>query len=275
MAFNFLDLHIVDYCQLDCRHCYLNKGNQTMPLDMIKNICIDFIQTDFPLPHNNIILSGGDPLLHPDFPKVCDIVRSLNGRLSISTNGILVPQYLAVFKHEDCIQVSVDGDEETHDFIRGHGSYQKAVNALDSLNEMKIPHTISFTLSKQNHHCIDHILGLCREYEAALFNFNIYQPIQNNTLDPVSYAEWIRFRNYSREKLKELDILVPNTCIVDGCIAGILGISVLPDGTFWDCSRNQQTLGKYPQKIRDMLFWDLIHAQGTREQSSTCCRRCA
>jgi len=244
-----------------------------MPLDMIKNICIDFLHTGFPLPQNNIILSGGDPFLHPDFPEVCDIVRSLNGRLSISTNGILIPQFLTVFKREDCIQISIDGDERTHDFIRGQRSYQNAVNALISLNELKIPHTISFTLNKQNQHCIDHIIGLCVDHGAALLNFNIYQPIQNKVLNPVSHTDWIRFRNYSREKLKNQGVLVPNSCVEEGCIAGILGISVLPDGTYWDCSRNQQILGTYPRKIRDMLFWDLIHAQGTRDQSSTCCRR--
>jgi|GEM_PF-3871397 MoaA/NifB/PqqE/SkfB family radical SAM enzyme len=27
MPVNFLDLHIVDFCQLSCRHCYLNKGS--------------------------------------------------------------------------------------------------------------------------------------------------------------------------------------------------------------------------------------------------------
>jgi len=65
MSFNFLDLHIVDYCQLDCRHCYLNKGSSVMPLDMIRNVSADFLQTGFPLPQSYIVLAGGDPLLHP------------------------------------------------------------------------------------------------------------------------------------------------------------------------------------------------------------------
>jgi sulfatase maturation enzyme AslB (radical SAM superfamily) len=275
MAGNFLDLHIVDYCQLDCRHGYLNKGSGTMPLDMIKNICVDFFCTGFPLPHSNVILSGGDPLLHPEFPEVCEIVRTLNGRISLSTNGILIPRYLQLFKREDCIQISIDGDEGIHDYIRGPGSYQKSVSALIALNEKNIPHTISFTLNKQNQHCIDHIIGLCREHQAALLNFNIYQPIQDNALDPVSPAEWIHLRNYAREILGGSGILVPNTCVEEGCIGGILGISVLPDGTYWDCSRNQMVVGMYPQKIRDFLFWDQIRRKGTRDQFETCCRRFA
>ncbi|MBA7514210.1 hypothetical protein ES705_06235 [subsurface metagenome] len=61
MPQNFLDLHIVDFCQLNCKHCYLNEGNSVMPLDMIRLICTDFLQTAFPLPQSAIIFSGGDP----------------------------------------------------------------------------------------------------------------------------------------------------------------------------------------------------------------------
>jgi MoaA/NifB/PqqE/SkfB family radical SAM enzyme len=246
-----------------------------MPLDMVKQVCTDFLNAGFPLPHSNIILSGGDPLLHPQFGEVCDIIRSLNGRISLSTNGILIPMYLPVFKHEDCIQVSVDGDEETHDYIRGHGSYQKAVNALECLNEKKICHTISFTLNKQNLHTIDHLLQLCINTKAALLNFNLYQPVKDNGLNPVSIHEWLHLRKYVKKCLESENIFVPNTCIEEGCIAGVLGISVLPDGTYWDCSRNRMVLGKYPQKIGDLLFWELIRTHGTREQSTTCCRRFA
>lgn len=67
MVANFLDLHIVDYCQLNCRHCYLSQGNSFMPIDLLKNVCIDFLQTNFPLTESTIILSGGEPLLHPHF----------------------------------------------------------------------------------------------------------------------------------------------------------------------------------------------------------------
>ena len=64
MPQNFLDLHIVDFCQLDCKHCYLNRGKRVMPLNMLRAICEDFLKTDFPLPQSDLILSGGEPLLH-------------------------------------------------------------------------------------------------------------------------------------------------------------------------------------------------------------------
>lgn len=225
-----------------------------MPLDMIRNICNDFHQAGFPLPHSNIILSGGDPLLHPQFDKVCDIVRNSVGYVTLSTNGILIPHYIRTFRSNDSIQVSVDGDSITHDFIRGKGSYEKAVQGLKILQENGIKHSISFTINKQNERCIDPIIDLCVETESYLLNFNLYQPIQNNCLDPITFNRWITLKRYVKEKLEKHRIIVSDTCVEKGCIAGILGISVLPDGTYWDCSRNQMSLGTYPQKIKNVLL---------------------
>lgn len=114
MPANFLDLHIVDFCQLNCKHRYLNKGNRVMPLDMLRAICEDFLTTDFLLSESNIILSGGEPLLHPNFIDICCIVRKLNGHITMSTNGILVVKYIHTFQRNDGIQMSADGDENTH-----------------------------------------------------------------------------------------------------------------------------------------------------------------
>jgi MoaA/NifB/PqqE/SkfB family radical SAM enzyme len=194
MPSNFLDLHLVDFCQLDCKHCYLNKGNRVMLLDMLRALCADFLKTEFPLPESTIILSGGEPLLHPNFVEACKIVRKLNGHITMSTNGILIPNYIDVFEKNDGIQVSVDGDEKAHDFIRGKGSYEKAVRVLKLLDEYEIRHSISFTINQANKHCIDHIIDLCAETGARTLNFNIYQPIRKSDLKPVRYTEWIELR---------------------------------------------------------------------------------
>jgi MoaA/NifB/PqqE/SkfB family radical SAM enzyme len=83
-----------------------------MPVDMIKNLCIDFLKTKLPL-SKQIILSGGDPLLHPNFAEICELVRKLNCGIRLSTNGILIPKYIDIFKKSDGIQVSADGNKRS------------------------------------------------------------------------------------------------------------------------------------------------------------------
>jgi MoaA/NifB/PqqE/SkfB family radical SAM enzyme len=272
MPANFLDLHIVDFCQLNCKHCYLNKGNRVMPLDMLRAICADFLTAGFPLPQSTIILSGGEPMLHPNFIKACCIVRTLNGHITLSTNGLLISQYIHTFQKNDGIQVSVDGDERAHNFIRGKGSYEKALNALEMLDEHGIRHSISFTLCEENKHCVDHIINLCKETGTSTLNFNIYQPIRESDLRPIGYMEWIKLRRYVEKRTEREGIYLPEGCIAGGCIARILGLSVLPDGTYWDCSRHQKVIGKYPQSIKDVLLWDNIEEHKPVNPFETCCR---
>lgn len=270
---NFLDLHIVDYCQLNCKHCYLNQGHTFMPMDLLKEVSIDFLQTDFPLPQSTIILSGGEPLLHPHFDTVCNIVRGLNGFIALSSNGILIPQHIDLFQKDDGIQISIDGDKKVHDFIRGTGSYEKAVNALKVLDENRIRHSISFTINEANLKCIDSIIDLCIETGSYMLNFNLYQPICDNRLHPLTFSHWLSLRQHVKKRTEQEGIFCPTTCVEKGCIAGILGLSVLPDGTYWDCSRNQRVLGKFPQRIKDVVLKGNIRSGKSRDQFETCCKK--
>lgn len=77
-----------------------------MPLDMLRAICTDFLKTAFPLPQRAIILSGGEPLLHPNFVEPCNIVRKLNGHVTMSTTGILIPKYVHTFQKNDVIHMN-------------------------------------------------------------------------------------------------------------------------------------------------------------------------
>ncbi len=273
MAECFLDLHIVDFCQLKCKHCYLNKGNNIMPFNMVEVVCEDFIKINNPVKRRGIILNGGDPLLHPHFLEICDIVRKLTGVVRLSTNGYLIPKYIQSFRKKDGVQISVDGDEQAHDFIRGRGSYAAAKRALQLLDENNINHSISFTINQMNKHCVDHILSLCTKTGATTLNYNIYQPIISSDLEPVAFKEYLKIREYVKKCAEKEGIHVPETCIIKGCIAGILGVSIMPDGTFWDCSRSQNVIGKFPQNISECLFWDNIREKIPRNQFETCCRR--
>jgi len=67
----------------------------------------------------------------------------------MSSNGILIPEFISLFDKVDSVQISIDGDEDVHDFIRGKGVYSKAVQTLHMLNDVGIPHSIAFTVCKE------------------------------------------------------------------------------------------------------------------------------
>jgi len=250
---NFLGLHVTSNCQLRCKHCYARNytynpdTTMEIPLDIIENICIDFLSTEFPLKDYAIYLSGGEPLLYSKFEQLCNLVREFQSHLRLSTNGILIPKYIDVFDKNDRIMVSIDGDRGTHDRIRGKGSYDKAINALECLQEHEINHSIGFALCKLNFHCIDHIIALCKKYECNVLNFGMYQTFKKSKMT-VRFTEWLKAKEYVSKYVK-----THVKCVETGCVAGICGIAVTSDLYYWDCPRHQEIMGKYPQPIRDVL----------------------
>ena len=216
------------------------------------------MNSPLPMKYRRIILNGGDAPLHPEFPDICRYVRDICGSVVFSSNGILISDVIHLLRSSDAVQISIDGDRKTHDSIRGSGVYDAAVNALYLLKQHQITHSLSCTIHRENVHCLDHIIDLAIRTGSALLNIGNYSPIIPCGLEPLRYNEWLSLKNKARELLAPHRIQVPVGCTETGCIGGILGLSVLPDGTYWDCSRNQNVIGSYPQKIVDVLDWNRI-----------------
>lgn len=270
--YKFQDIHITDHCQLNCKHCYLHPKNKThMPLDMVLNLIKDFKSINHPVLNTNVILSGGEPLLYPYFKSILQYLRLKHIPLMMSSNGLLIPENIHLFKKEDGIQISIDGDQETHDFIRGEGTHQQAENALYLLDKHNIRHSVTMAVSVENAHAINAVIQLCQNTHTTSLNLTPFQAHPSTSLTPLTYQKWLEILKKVRTHTNNPHI--PRTCVEGGCIAGILGYSVLPDGTYWDCSRNQKIIGKYPDRIKDKMAWNLINIEGTHNPLNTCCKQ--
>ena len=266
MVENYLALHVTGNCQLHCEHCYFlnyTTASREMPLEIIKNLCEDFMSAEFPLEEYGIILSGGEPLLYSKFEQLCDLVREFQDHVRLSTNGILIPKYINVFEQNDGIMVSIDGDRETHDKIRGKESYDKAIKALECLKEHEIRRSIGFMLCRWNKHCIDHVIELCKRYDCMTMNFMPYQPFNKISCKTVRFTEWLKAKEHVSKSVKTFV-----TCIETGCAAGIYGVAVTPDLNYWDCPRHQETIGRYPQPIRTVIR----NPEERMNPFETCCK---
>lgn len=99
-----------------------------------------------------LLLSGGEPSIHPDFEKIVRHAVGRFRRIVINTNGMFPEKLigLSALNQPPHVQVSLDGPEEVHDSIRGAGVFAKAARSLSILAESRIGVTISTTVSKSN-----------------------------------------------------------------------------------------------------------------------------
>ena len=147
-------LHITTHCNLNCRHCYINThqhGNETLPLDVVKNWLALFSQRTG---NANLILLGGEPTLHPNLADIVKIARKLAyASITIDTNGYLFHDILSKIEPSDVdyISFSLDGaTAATNDQIRGVGSYFKCTKGIRDTGTAGFNVSVIFTVSRAN-----------------------------------------------------------------------------------------------------------------------------
>lgn len=128
-------------CNFHCSHCSIagfRKQTHTRKLDIptVKRI---YDEADaYGLAHTGI--SGGEPLVFKDLPKIIAAIGPDRFHIQLDTNGWLMTLERAQFYKSmgvDKVQISIDGvDAEAHDsFRRKPGSHAKCMEAMDAIRD--------------------------------------------------------------------------------------------------------------------------------------------
>jgi len=140
-VYNNLYAHITFDCNLHCTHCYANAESNTgrfMVTGFFEKLMSESLTEKF----NKVIITGGEPLVHPERNTIFDICKKYKGKgvlLVLRTNlagkipDTLLMQLAASF---DQVVVSVDGNETTHDARRGKGQYSIVINNLERYQKL-------------------------------------------------------------------------------------------------------------------------------------------
>ena len=152
-------------CNLSCSYCVAESfvGAQRKGLTLPQ--VYQLIEEAVALGMTELFLTGGEPfILH----EIFDMLRFGLERMQVTvlSNGILLKgsrlKQLEALPHRDrlTIQISLDGsDAETHDFYRGAGSWQKAIDAIRRLKVAGFHVRLGTTQTAENTHDLP---AMCR-----------------------------------------------------------------------------------------------------------------
>jgi len=125
-----------------------NEMKPAMVLDLCRQI------VDMNIPY--VAVSGGEPMLHPQFFEVCRFLRSRGITLKVETNGELMTEEAAQEMARlglQSVQISVDGaTAATHEQLRLEGRWQDAIDACRRLVAAGVRTEIVFVPTKFNIH---------------------------------------------------------------------------------------------------------------------------
>ncbi|HPC72894.1 MAG TPA: SynChlorMet cassette radical SAM/SPASM protein ScmE [Syntrophales bacterium] len=155
-----LDVSITNRCNLRCAYCYHFDSADDTGTDLPAEDWLRFFEECGRCAVMTVSLAGGEPLIREDIREIIEGIAANRMRFTIATNGTLITEEMAAFiaatDRCDGIQVSIDGSMPlTHDSMRGHGSFRKAVRGIRILQRQGVPVTVRVTIHRENVHDLE------------------------------------------------------------------------------------------------------------------------
>ncbi len=268
-------------CNSRCTSCdiWQIKDSDYLDIDKISSLLSknEFSEIE------DISFSGGEPFLTKNINELAkEAIKKLPNLkyFFINHNGTM-PDRLINFVQEIAplvkylgVSISIDGNREMHNLIRGSDIYDKTLKTLERTSEIKIPSInsiVSMTLQKlnANSYQINHVKNIANQYGAAF------------TFRPATKSEYYnnvdskKFELPTREQLKEIFINVDvdddfikiqRDYYLQGkdpliseygelqCAAGKNFVTVLANGEIVPCIYSRSVLGDYKKGIFNSEF---------------------
>ena len=176
-------LYLTASCNLRCRHCWIAPaftGGKA-----VKGTTIDLPALEAAVAEAKTLglasakLTGGEPMLHPQFLAIVDMLTAEGIYLNMETNGTLLTRKMAHHLKEKTsvgfISVSIDSpDPEEHDAFRGvKGSFDRALRGLDHLVEAGYTNVqVIMSVHRGNRDRMEDLVRLAADHGAASVKFN-------------------------------------------------------------------------------------------------------
>lgn len=170
-------ISITNRCNLKCKMCDIpEQKTEEVGISEWKKVIKDASLTGV----ETIVFSGGEPLLREDIFELISFTKTNGMNACLTSNGILINEKIAYNLSRagiDVINISIDGSKEIHDYLRGDGTFGKAVYALDNLKKYKVESTIATMVSRYNYKYLPYIVELARIHGATTIKFQPFSKL--------------------------------------------------------------------------------------------------
>ena len=158
-------------CNLACAHCLSSSGRRD-PHELTTQECKAVIDELQRMQVFYVNIGGGEPTVRSDFWELLDYATSHDVGVKFSTNGIKLDaeaaRRIAANSYVD-VQISIDGaTAEVNDAVRGEGSYDVAVHALQHLADAGVSPKLSVVCTRYNVGQLDEFKAIADRFGAQL-----------------------------------------------------------------------------------------------------------
>ncbi|HYB44843.1 MAG TPA: radical SAM protein, partial [Candidatus Methylomirabilis sp.] len=168
-----LSYEITWLCNLSCEYC---DRHTPLPRELTREEIFRALEEFRILGMLHTHLDGGDPLTHRDVDEIVGWLRQQGITVSMNSNGILVPRKLPTIRKLSLLKISLDGPRDSHDAMRGSGSYDRAVAGAVAARDAGVKVEFTCTVGRHNVGAIDALIDIATALDIPV----VFQPALNS-----------------------------------------------------------------------------------------------
>ena len=261
---SYLRISITEKCNLRCTYCMPAEGIALTPRPhlMTEDEIVAIAQTFVDLGVTKIRLTGGEPLVRKEAHSIIERLGQLGVQLTLTTNGLLVHDFISTFKKAGikALNVSIDSlQKEKYKAITRRDSFNQLWNNIELLQQNDFQVKLNVVLIKgfNDNEILDFIaLTKAQKLQIRFIEFMPFDGNQWNKEKLVSYAEIIEQVHsvYSENQLLRIEDQ-PNDTAKNYKIEGFKGsFSIISSVTNPFCSTCNRIRLTADGKLKNCLF---------------------
>jgi Fe-coproporphyrin III synthase len=167
---SLVTLYLTERCNSRCVTCdYWRHGRADMNLAAVERLLPSLEQLETQV----VLLSGGEPLLNPDWERIARALRDAGLKVWLLTSGLSLAKHARraaeVF---DAITVSLDGtDPPTYQAIRGLDAFDKVCEGIRAAARHGVAPGVRVTVQRANFRQLPAFVSLAKELGARQVSF--------------------------------------------------------------------------------------------------------
>lgn len=167
----FAWIEITSKCNQLCAHCFLGDELNRFP-HIQKEKIFDYFETLSIAGARQVILSGGEPTVHPNFLEILDKAATYQFSLSVLSNASRrdYTKFIAKFvEYGVTVKIPILGWSESHDKMAGQrGAFERTIQNIRLLNDADVRLELGTTVTGINHKDIARIREFANELQLPL-----------------------------------------------------------------------------------------------------------
>ena len=163
-------LYLTERCNSRCVTCdYWRHGRADMTFDAVQRLLPNLAQLDTRV----VLLSGGEPLLNPEWERIAHALRDTGLKVWLLTSGLSLAKHARrAAKVFDAITVSLDGtDRQTYEAIRGLDALDKVCEGIRAAAANGVAPGVRVTVQRRNFRQLRRFVALAKELGARQISF--------------------------------------------------------------------------------------------------------